>query len=220
MDQFEHSRPESRARLWLSILAVVVITLVAILLVPEDEPDGVEAVPVPVQPAEVREMAEEVPSSGVGKKVAEIGSAVVPEPPATEHPPSPAVQGPEGSVARAFLAASPDLAPAEVTVKARELQQQGLAGDAWLLYFKAAREGNAEAALELGRQADPALFDTRNSALERPDPVQAHKWYSLAARAGNREAAERLDNLLDNLAKAADAGDERAALLLREWKEK
>ncbi|HIE56503.1 MAG TPA: hypothetical protein EYP90_15265 [Chromatiaceae bacterium] len=223
MDQYEHSRSEGKGRLWLSIAAVAATTLVAILLVPEDETEKVPAVPQPGQADGARKVAPDPLSGRSGsspslQKASGIEPPVERSPKFVEPPSSPAVAGPEGSVARAYLASAPDGAPAEVTAKARELQQQGLLGDAWLLYFKAARDGDAGAALELGRQADPALFDARKSALDRADPVQAHKWYSLAARAGSQEAAERLDRLLENLQKAADEGDERAALLLREWK--
>ena len=90
--------------------------------------------------------------------------------------------------------------------------------DAWLLYFKAARDGHAQAAMVLAEQADPAFFDAASSMLDTPDLVQAHKWYELARRNGSREAGERLDKLMKRLEQAAADGDRQAQVLLAKWK--
>lgn len=214
MDQYKNSHSEGNSRLWLSIAIVVALTVAAILMVPDDAPEQMEEIPVPNQapgpaPAAM-EKQEETPSPGNGTEKAAVEE--------TETSPP---QGPEGTAARAFLAsAGASVTPAQLVARAREFQQQGLSGDAWLLYFKAAREGDADAAMALAEQADPAFHDPETSALAEPDLVQAHKWYRLAEKAGSPEAPARIRRLLQHLQQAAEGGDERAALLLQEWKTK
>jgi TPR repeat protein len=89
--------------------------------------------------------------------------------------------------------------------------------DAHLLYFFAARQGHRDAALALASLYDPVIFDPAASALEQPDPVQAHKWYLRAADAGDTTAQERLDALRLWLEEAARDGDQGARLLLMRW---
>ena len=221
MDHYEHFHSEGNSRLWFSIAIVVVLTAVAILLVPDEEPEKVEAIPLPAQ-------VSASPAQPVAGKKPEVETGSVPAvadeqslADGAETPPK-APKGPEGSAARAFLASAENagIGPGELVAKAREFQQQGLAGDAWLLYFKAAREGDASAAMALAEQADPDFFDPGSSALGAPDPVQAHKWYRVAEKAGSDEATQRLEKLFQYLQRAAEKGDERAGLLLQEWKAK
>jgi len=225
MEKYKHSHSEGNSRLWLSIAIVVALTAVAILMVPDQEPEQVEAIPLPGQiSTPVPPGAEKAPQEERQARESQGASPderaqrpVVPEevPPAT--PPEP-----EGSAARAFLARAENagIDPEELVAKAREFQRQGLAGDAWLLYFKAAREGDASAAMALAEQADPEYFDPASSALSEPDLVQAHKWYRVAEKAGSDEAAQRLGKLYERLQQAAENGDERAELLLQKWKAK
>ncbi len=223
MDQYKHSHSEGNSRLWLSIAIVVVLTAVAIFMVPDQEPEQVEAIPLPGQIAtRVTPGTEKAPQE---ERQTRKPQAASPEeqaqpPAAPEKVPPAAPSGPEGSAARAFLASAENagIDPEELVAKAREFQQQGLAGDAWLLYFKAAREGDASAAMALAEQADPEFFDPASSALSEPDLVQAHKWYRVAEKAGSDEAAQRLGKLYERLQRAAENGDERAGLLLQKWK--
>ena len=217
MDLDEHSHDPGRSRLWFSILAVVLITAVAIWLVPDERQEAPEAIPVP-QPKAGPPVSP--PSSVQTNAPAEHRSDSEDQHPATTSQPPP--QGPEGSAARAFLAGfgTSTPPPGELLARAEEFQRQGLLADAWLLRFKAARDGSAEAALILGRQADPAHFDPEGSVSDEPDLVQAWKWYSLAARQGSQEAEQAKQGILERLAAMAEQGDERAALLLQEWKKR
>jgi TPR repeat protein len=126
----------------------------------------------------------------------------------------------EGVAARAYLADSShsSLQPNEVFHQAQLFQSEGKLADAWLLYFKAAREGQMDAALVLAEQADPKYFKAEETLLTRPDVVQAHKWYVLAQQNGSELAAQRLKMLLAGLERSARAGDEQAAVLLDKWK--
>ena len=185
-------------RLWLIISLVVAVTLVAVLLVPDKDEQAEDIPQVPKAPASVP------------------GVQQVTDTLATDAPD----ELPEGEAARAYLA---KMTPeggnvAELFAQAEIFQAEGKLADAWLLYFKAAKEGSAEAAMALAEQADPAYFKTGASVLSQPDLVQAHKWYKLAERNGSKVAQRRLEALLKRLDKAAAAGDEQAAVLLETWK--
>jgi hypothetical protein len=189
-------------RLWLILSAVMAVTLVAVFMVP----DGKE----PVQDIPLPGVADSRPPAAVEKQDAPVEKS---EPvPVTEQEPG------EGQAARRFLAESPDLDAAAVFQRAQEFRREGRQADAWLLYFKAARDGHADAAMILAEQADPAFFDSAGSLLDEPDLVQAHKWYLQAQRNGSREASARLDKLMESLQKAAAGGDHQAELLLAKWK--
>jgi len=214
----DQPQKEGRGRLWLAIGLVVAATLAAVLMVPDEEPAEVEAIPAPVvSPPPATAPAE--PEAPPPAESAMAPEARKTESPATETAVSSST-GPEGSAARAWLAAADNPSPAELAAKALQFQRMGQVADAWLLYFKAAREGDAGAAMALAEQADPVFFDPARSALEKPDLVQAHKWYSRAAELGAAGAVARLEQLLKQVEKRAVAGDERAALLLEEWRSK
>ncbi len=127
-----------------------------------------------------------------------------------------------GEKARAFLyesrasGAQPD--PVAVFAEAERMQGEGNLEDAYLLYRYAARYGQAQAAMTLGTQADPAFHAAASSYLPEPEPGQAHKWYSMAAAAGNDEAAQRLNDLRKRVERDAAAGDEQAQRLLLQWR--
>ena len=99
-----------------------------------------------------------------------------------------------GAMARAVIAkmrAEGNVQLDQVFAVGAQAQAAGQLADAYLLYFFAAREGYAPAALALGTQSDPASRDPLNSVFEAPDMSQAHKWYQLAAENGDNEARER-----------------------------
>ena len=192
-------------RLWLILSAVMAVTLIAVFMVPDGR-EQAEDIPLPGAPASRQETVEQEPNV----QPPQLPEAV----PATEQ-----ALG-EGQAARRFLAESPDLDAAAVFQRAEAFRKEGRQADAWLLYFKAARDGHAEAAMALAEQADPAFFDPASSMLDEPDLVQAHKWYMQAQRNGSREAAARLNKLMDSLQKAAAGGDHQAQLLLAKWKTK
>jgi len=196
-----------RGRLWLAIGAVVLATLAAVWMVPDDKPGRPREIPAPPSP----------PSEPAENPASEEGGAPA-EAPAQPEAEVETKKAPEGAAARAWLAEAGDPAAVEITAKAREFQRAGRLADAWLLYFKAAREGDPAAAMALAEQADPAFYDPARSALARPDLVQAHKWYARALALGAEEARSRLKGVLERLARRASQGDEAAALLLQEWR--
>ena len=97
------------------------------------------------------------------------------------------------------------------------MQNEGNLLDAYLLYRFAARHGQAQAALILGTQADPAYHAAASSYLPEAEPAQAYKWYSVAATAGSEEATLRLQNLHKRVQQDAAVGDEQARRLLLQW---
>jgi TPR repeat protein len=106
----------------------------------------------------------------------------------------------------------------QVYERAERFRAVGLLADAYLLYFFAARQGYAEAALALGRMYDPKTFSREASILEQPDLVQAHKWYQVAARAGDEAAKRHLADLRGRVERTAGQGDEEARRLMMQWR--
>jgi len=154
----------------------------------------------------------------------------IPLPPRTTGTAAPATQSPAGETAaparngdraRAIIAGmrrgggEPD--PVEVYANAQKLQDEGHPEDAYLLFRYAANHGNAQAALVLGTQADPAYHTSRDSFPTEADPEQAIKWYRMAGAKGNDESVQRLKALHDRLQQAAAAGDAQARRLLLQW---
>lgn len=133
-----------------------------------------------------------------------------------------AVNDRSGEVARRLIAevtdgvSAPDLDA--VFVQAGELLSQGKVADAHLLYFFAARQGHRASAFALGTIYDPNHFSKEQSLLGRPDPVQARKWYRIAAKEGHNVARTRLLGLEDWVAARAESGDREAQRLLLSWR--
>ncbi len=84
---------------------------------------------------------------------------------------------------------------ASVYDKGSGYQNEGSLADAHLLYFFSAREGYLPAMMKLGELADPELFRSEDSLLDRADVIQAYKWYQKAAIQGHEPAAGRIKNL-------------------------
>jgi len=126
-----------------------------------------------------------------------------------------------GDGARTFLyelrAAGEEPDPDAVFAEAERMQGAGDLEDAYLLYRYAARHGQAQAALTLGTQADPALHAGADGFLPDADAGQAYKWYSVAAAANNETAVQRLQDLHKRVQQDAVAGDEQARRLLLQW---
>ena len=102
--------------------------------------------------------------------------------------------------------------------KAGESLKRGRIADAHLLYFFAARRGHAPAAFVLAGIYDPVRFDKDRSLLGRPDPLQALKWYRVAAEQGDGEARARLKSLESWVDARARAGDAEAERLRLSWR--
>jgi TPR repeat protein len=65
---------------------------------------------------------------------------------------------------------------------------------------------------------DPVRFDKARSLLGRPDPLQALKWYRVAANQGDGEAQARLRSLESWVDAKARAGDAEAERLRLSWR--
>ena len=190
---------------------VAVITGIAIWLVPVDEKQApLSLPPLPSAPGS-SEVLPLPPGSDISREEVTVLS-----------PPSgivAVING--GDRARAFIAEARDgETPPDadvVFVEAERMQGEGRLEDAYLLYRFAARHGHAQAALILGTQADPAYHDEAASYLPEPETAQAYKWYSMAATAGNEEAALRLQDLYKSLQQDAASGDGQARRLLLQW---
>jgi hypothetical protein len=202
----------SQGRTRALMVLVVVITGLAVWLVPVDEqqappslpalpsaPETGEALPLPSEPLVSEELQLPPPSGG---SIAAITTG--------------------GDGARDLLyelrstGEEPD--PEVVFAEAERMQGAGELEDAYLLYRFAARHGQAQAALALGTQADPAFHAAATSFLPEPDAGQAYKWYSVAAAADNETAARRLQDLRKRVQQEALAGDEQAKRLLLQWR--
>jgi hypothetical protein len=193
------------------MVLVAVLTGLAIWLVPVDEQqspeslpalpssqENTESLPLPSEPVTSEELTLPPPSGG---SIAAITNG--------------------GDGARVFLyelratGVEPD---ADVVfAEAERRQGEGNLEDAYLLYRYAARHGQAQAAMALGTQADPAFHAATTSFLPEPDAGQAFKWYSVAAAADSETAEQRLQDLHKRVQQDAVAGDEQARRLLLQW---
>jgi hypothetical protein len=193
------------------MVLVAVITGLAIWLVPVDKkqsptslpalpsaPDSTESLPLPAASVTSEDL-ELPPPPGGGIATITTG----------------------GDGARTFLyelranGAEPD--PDVVFAEAERMQGSGDQEDAYLLYRFAARHGQAQAALTLGTQADPAYHEGAGGFLSEPDAAQAFKWYSVAAAADSETAGQRLQDLHKRVQRDAVAGDKQARRLLLQW---
>ena len=126
-----------------------------------------------------------------------------------------------GDLARAIieeLRGEGKVDPEQVFERAERFQAVGMLADAYLLHFYAARQGHPQAALALARMYDPKTFSRQSSILEAPDVGQAHKWYHLAARAGDAGAKRELADLRGRVEQAAARGDEDSRRLMMQWR--
>jgi len=194
------SRIHPRAKALMVLIAVV--TLIAVWLVPDDKDEPPPALPEMASPPQVEEPAVARPLPPVRQAEGTAGQR-------------------QGDRARAIVAklraenSEPDAA--EVFAQAEQLQTEGQLDDAYLLYRFAARQGDAQAALVLGTQADPAFYKSETSILPGPDLQQSYKWYRAAAAAGSDEAAARLQQLRERVEQSAVAGDVAAQRLMLQW---
>ena len=187
-----------------ALMAVIaIVTLIAILLVPDEKEEAPPALP---------EMAAPPPAEQ---------SVPLPLPPVGENNNSTTAQH-GGDTARTIVtklrAEDMETKPDELFNRAEQLQGEGQLEDAYLLYRLAARQGHVQAALVLGTQADPAFHTADTSILTEADPQQANKWYSAAAEAGNEEAVKRLKQLRAHVEQSAADGNAAAQRLMLQWR--
>jgi hypothetical protein len=216
------------------VAVAVVLGIIAVLVSGNrgEGPDGPGAVePRAIEPGAIeRDVLEPgVLKRGVTEPGSIDGAAVEPEGEAPSSPPVAAVVTPAGvdtdrpgEEARALIATmrAPNAEEDLDTVfrKAGESLKLGRIADAHLLYFFAARRGHAPAAFVLGGIYDPVRFDKERSLLGRPDPLQALKWYRVAANQGDGEAQARLMSLESWVDAKARAGDAEAERLRLSWR--
>jgi len=97
--------------------------------------------------------------------------------------------------------------------EAEKRNRQGQLEDAYLLFFYAARQGNASAAFKLAQLYDPTFFKSGSSMIDTPSIFQAGKWYRQAADAGHPEADLFLEQLRIRIFDQAAGLDEKAQRL-------
>lgn len=201
------------------------LTLIAVWLVPEDNPKHAD-IPLPAaKPKAIAKPERVVTPETVATSEPAHEQAEAPPIAQAGQPPDPADAQPvieyqEGEEAREFIAVAMQQDSALDTLfgRAEEFRSTGKLADAYLLYFQAARQGHAGACMVLAKQADPAFYSVDNSMLDKPYVSQARKWYLAAAEAGDDNASELLDNLHDYVRTQAAAGDPEASRLLLQWK--
>jgi len=190
---------------------VAVITAIAIWLVPVDKQPSTPSLPSMTSAPESTETLALPPATETAEEL------TLPPPPGGI---ATVMNG--GDRARAFiyeLQTDGTGTDADVVfAEAERMQADDNLEDAYLLYRFAARNGQAQAALTLGTQADPAFHATAGGYLPEPDTAQAYKWYSMAAAAGNEEAEQRLQDLHKRVQQDAASGDEQARRLLLQWR--
>lgn len=195
------------------IAIVILLTGVAVWLVPDDEAEKDTRKPLPQLDSVVRPL-----DSG--------GSVIRPleqeanDTSTSDTPTSGAIirsQPADTNAARALitkLRQSGDETGQEAFDEAERQRSVGNNADAYLLYFFAAKQGHGEAALVLGTQSDPTYFTSINSALDEPDPGQAIKWYKIAIAAGIDDARHNLAELSKRIKQQAEAGNGEAQRLM------
>jgi TPR repeat protein len=204
------SEPRRRSGPWKLIVIVALLTVIGVWLVPEDEP-GVEPTVV------------DRPDTAAPSLLSDASGPALDGDPSIDLPATKAGAnaGPPGARARGLIAElraggnSEDLG--SLFAAAEEARAAGEMADAYLLYFYAARKGDAASALALGTQADPATRDPESSVFESADLTQAHKWYQMAAQSGDTTARTRLADLRARVDQLADSGDVEAQRISLLW---
>ncbi len=88
----------------------------------------------------------------------------------------------------------------------------GDVASARLVFRRAAKTGDAQAALALGGTFDPIVLRSLGVIGVAADAAQARSWYEKAAELGSREAPHRIDQLAqaDAVSRVVSPGEERA----------
>jgi TPR repeat protein len=213
--EFDEHGPR-RPRPWRLILVVALATLVAVMLVPSEPP-----APDPETFAESDAANDsDTPPPSLLEPLA-LPNEPTAAGPAGVASMAPAIETSPGDGARALIAehrASDSSDFDAILAAARQAQADGTDTDAYLLFFYAARGGNAEAAFALAEQADPAQRRPDAGLFDEPDLLQAYKWYESARDAGHPLAAMRLDDLRRQVDARASAGDAEAQRLTLMWR--
>ena len=216
-DKETHSEGiQSPGRTRALMVLVAVITGLAIWLVPVDKKDAPPSLPEMPSAADTADESLPLPAETT---TSPLVSEELRLPPPSGGSIAGITTGGDG--ARTFLyelRANGEEPDANVVLaEAERMQGEGNLEDAYLLYRYAARHGQAQAALTLGTQADPAFHAEAAGFLPEADAGQAYKWYSVAAAADSETAVQRLQALRKRVQQDAAAGDEQARRLLLQW---
>jgi hypothetical protein len=129
-----------------------------------------------------------------------------------------AAAGAAATTAAAPAATSGDPVMEERYEQAKGFLAEGKVDDALIiLRYLASRQGHGPAAFELATLYDPLKHDS--SPLDKADPLQAYKNYTIAAASNIGEASSRLDALHQWAEQAAANGDAEADRLLLQWEQ-
>jgi TPR repeat protein len=118
-----------------------------------------------------------------------------PPPRAQPAPPPAAIEPKRPAGAGAKAPAQPNARTIELLTRGKEAERLGDVSGARRFYASAASQGNATAALSLGRLYDPAYLKQTALGGIDPDPAQARQWYERALALGNSEAGPLLEAL-------------------------
>ena len=212
------SQPQRRSGPWKLIVIVVLLTLIGVWLVPSETTDEDTGT------AETRETTggDQTEPADTAPSLLDQDTASVPAASldADTTPSETEIDNRPGAKARALIAqmrASGQIDLDAVFSAAEGAQAEGEFADAYLLYFFAARDGHAQSALALGRQADPQNHDPGNSVFDTPDLNQAHTWYQVAAQNGNDDGRQQLSALRERIERQAAKGDPEAQRISLLW---
>jgi hypothetical protein len=188
-DDFIEPQPKRDNRKLIAV--VIIVTLLAVWLVPSDEEPVDPVVATPETPG----VEEKLPTEPNNPEITDASARDLISKLDTSKP---------ADLDRAFIAA-------------QRYKNNGQLEDAYLLYFYAARAGHGKAALTLAQQADPAHFEP-GGLYPEADAGQAYKWYKKAAEIGEPQATRALQALRSTVEAAATNGDNRAQRLILQWK--
>ncbi|MCP4126910.1 MAG: hypothetical protein GY753_07600 [Gammaproteobacteria bacterium] len=201
------------------IIVVVLLTALAVWLVPGDDAEQDTKKPLPQLGSVVRSL-DSIDSAKPSPDQASADSETATQDQEAKNLSGGVIDRPETggkNDARSVIARLKQEGgnAAQKAFDAAEKQRTvGNNADAYLLYFYAARQGHGAAANILGTQSDPTFFTSINSALDAPDQGQAIKWYQMAIDAGNKEAKQHLAGLAKRIQQQAESGSSEAQRLL------
>ncbi|MCU7922796.1 MAG: hypothetical protein KZQ88_08860 [Candidatus Thiodiazotropha sp. (ex Dulcina madagascariensis)] len=226
--EVESPRGSGRLRVAMEItVAALILIGIYLLFAPEEqielEPPLQEDQIDPIIRAQIDSaQREESPPAETSAEAADAGREPLPDnsEPITASAPAHRTAA-DGETARSIIsrlrAGETTLTPAQLLDQANTFRQEGRLTDAYLLLFYAARNGDGQAAFSLAGLHDPNHFVKGGSLLEKPDPYQAHKWYTMAAAQGVTKAQQRLKILRSTMEEQAKRGDLTAKRLILNW---
>ncbi len=212
----------SEKNLIVPILVVIILTGLAVWLVPGDDTDDAKK-PLPKLDSVIQPLDTSLPVirplDDEGNTVSEDASDTAGQD--ADSQPDGAISRPDatddGADVRSLitqLREDGDDSGQKAFEEAEMRRKMGDNENAYLLYFFAAKRGHALAAMVLGTMADPIYYTSVTSALDAPDPAQAIKWYKIAIAAGDNGAKQKLADLARRIKQQAEDGSSEAQRLM------